>query len=252
LDTVVIHVGAYRYVASRFDLAQSDILLNNVDLNSRAFHFCAERKLTEMRFASSVAVYNGHLAIMDDAEPIDLNAPPHTGEAFYAWSKRWGEVLADLYRDRFGLNSIVLRLSNPYGPYDSINPNKAHVAPAFVMKALSANPIFEIRGDASVERDFTYVGDVVEVFERSLAWRGRHETYNVCTGRTDTLETLARTVMKVAGVEKTIQAGAPGAFGPAKRVSTSERIRAAMGIHFASLDEGMKPTVEWYRHAYKP
>jgi nucleoside-diphosphate-sugar epimerase len=145
----------------------------------------------------------------------------------------------------------VLRLSNPYGPYDSTNPAKAHVAPAFVMKALSAEPVFEIRGDASVARDFTYVGDVVEVIERTLCWRGRHETFNLCTGRTTTLRELAETVMRIAGVEKPIRAGAPGAFGPAKRISRGERIRAATGIEFRTLEDGLRPTVEWYRHALR-
>ena len=191
-DTVVINFAAFRYDAGRFELAQSDIIRHNAELASRIFDFCAQRKIREMRLASSVAVYPGHLDIMDDAVPVDLNAPPHQGEAFYAWSKRWQEILASLYAERFGLNTIVFRLSNPYGPYDSTNPGKAHVAPAFVMKALNNDPVFPIRGDISVERDFTYVGDVVRAFEHSLSWRGRNDSFNVCTGQTTTLREARR------------------------------------------------------------
>jgi UDP-glucose 4-epimerase len=248
-DTVVAHLGAYRYDASRFDLAQSHIIQANTEINSRIYHLCAERGLREVRMASSVAVYGADLAVMDDAVPVDLNAQPNANEAFYAWSKRWAEILAGLYRDRFGINSVVFRLSNPYGPHDSIDPNKAHVAPAFVMKALSANPVFEIRGDGMVQRDFVFVGDVVEALVRSLAWRGRHDVFNLCTGRTVTLIELAETVMRVAGVAKPICPGAPGAFGPASRASRGSRIKAATGIKFTHLEDGMRPTVEWYRHA---
>src|SRR4051812_40345606 len=46
-DTVVVHVAAHRYDAQRFDLAQSDIVLNNVELNTGIYHFCAERKISE-------------------------------------------------------------------------------------------------------------------------------------------------------------------------------------------------------------
>lgn len=249
-DIVACHVAAYRYDAGRFDLAQSDILLHNANLNARVMHFCAERKIAELRMASSVAVYEAGLAVMDDADPIDLNAPPFESEAFYAWSKRFAEISAGLYAKRFGVNAAIFRLSNPYGPHDSTNPNKAHVAPAFVMKALDANPVFPIRGDPNVERDFTYVGDVVEVFTRSLDWRGRTETFNLCRGETSTLTELAETVMRVAGVKKPIEAGAPGAFGPAKRVSTSARIQKELGFTFTSLEDGMAPTVAWYRDAY--
>jgi UDP-glucose 4-epimerase len=117
------------------------------------------------------------------------------------------------------------------------------------MKALNSDPEFPIRGDASVERDFVYVGDVVQAFEHSLTWRGRNETFNLCTGRTTTLQELAESVMRIAGVSKRIQAGAPGAFGPHRRIATSARIQAAMGFEFTSVEDGMKPTIEWYRHA---
>lgn len=249
-DITACHVAAYRYDATRFDLAQSDILLNNANLNARILHFCAERKIAELRMASSVAVYEAGLAVMDDATPVDLNASPFESEAFYAWSKRFAEISAGLYAKRFGVNAVIFRLSNPYGPHDSINPNKAHVAPAFVMKALDTNPVFPIRGDPNVERDFTYVGDVVEAFVRSLEWRDRIETFNLCRGETSTLTELAETVMRVAGVAKPIEAGAPGAFGPAKRVSTSARIQKELGLSFHSLEDGMKPTIDWYRNAY--
>ncbi|MEQ1779731.1 MAG: NAD(P)-dependent oxidoreductase [Hyphomonadaceae bacterium] len=250
-DTVAVHLAAYRYDSQRFDLAQSDILVNNTTINTRIFHFCAERKVSEMRLGSSVAVYPAGLAMMDDAVATDFSQPPNPGEAFYAWSKRYAEIMAVLYATKFGLNCLTFRFANPYGPYDSVNPNKAHVAPAFVMKALDSNPVFPIRGDPSVERDFTFVGDVVDVLMRSLAWRERNETYNLCSGRSTTLAELADTVMKVAGVNKKIKAGAPGAFGPAKRISTSDRLKAAFGVTFTSLEVGMQPTVEWYRREFR-
>jgi UDP-glucose 4-epimerase len=248
-DAVAIHVANYRYDATRFELTQSDIIRHNSDLNTRIYQFCAERRINEVRMASSVAVYPGALSVMDDAVPVDLNAPPHQGEAFYAWSKRWAEVLAGLYAQRFGINSVIFRLSNPYGPYDSTNPAKAHVAPAFVMKALSDAPVFEVRGDPMVERDFIYVGDVVQAFQHTLNWRGRSEVYNLCTGDSITLQETAETILRVAKVDKPIQAGAPGAFGPARRVSTSARVKEALGLEFTTLENGMMPTIEWYRNA---
>lgn len=250
-DAIALHVANHRYDSQRFELVQSDVLTANLALNARIFQVCAERKITELRMASSVAVYHGALEVMDDAIPIDLNSPPHQSEAFYAWSKRSAEIMASLYAQRFGVNCISFRLSNPYGPYDSTDPRKAHVAPAFVMKALDANPVFSIRGDARVERDFVFVGDVVEAFMRSLEWTGRNDAYNLCTGRSWTLQDLAQTVMRVAGVDKPIEAGAPGAFGPVKRVSTSARICAALGMSFRDLAEGMAPTVDWYRREFK-
>ena len=246
--TVVVHLAAHRYDASRTTLVQSDILAGNADITSRVFRFCAARGIRELRLASSVAVYGQVDGPMDDAVPVDLATPPHPHEAFYAWSKRWAEIHADLYRDRYGLHAVTMRLANPYGPHDSIVEARAHVAPAFVMRALNADPTFVIRGDATVTRDFTYVGDVVDVILRTLEWRGVHGAWNVCTGTNLTLADLAREAMHAAGREKPIVADAPGAFGPAHRVATSARIVEATGVRFRSLAEGMVPTMGWYRH----
>jgi nucleoside-diphosphate-sugar epimerase len=120
------------------------------------------------------------------------------------------------------------------------------------MKALDLNPTFPIRGDPAVERDFVYVGDVVEAFIRSLSWTGRTDAYNLCTGRTWTLTDLAYIAMQVAGVSKPIEAGAPGAFGPAKRISTNGRIASDFGMTFLDLKAGMVPTVAWYCDAFRP
>jgi nucleoside-diphosphate-sugar epimerase len=249
--TIAVHVAAYRYDSSRFELKQSDIFVQNVVLNNKIYQFCAERGLAELRMASSVAVYPAHLPIMDDADPIDLNAAPHAGEGFYAWSKRTAEIMSYWYEKQYGLHTIGFRFSNPYGPFDSVDPNRAHVAPAFVMKALDDNPVFPIRGDPAVERDFVYVGDVVEAFSRSLAERGRTDYYNLCSGGTTTLLDLAQRIMKVAQVEKPIESGVPGAFGPAIRKSTNLRIVKDFGMEFSSLEVGMAPTIAWYRENFR-
>jgi nucleoside-diphosphate-sugar epimerase len=249
-DTVVVHLAAQRYDAERFELAQSDLITSNVEIANRVFRFCVERGLREVRLASTVAVYPAALDVLDDAVPVDLNAAPNPNEAFYAWSKRWAEIAGSLHRDRYGINTIGFRLSNPYGPFDSLDPKSAHVLPAFVMRALEEAPVFAIKGNPLVERDFTYVKDVCDVFERSLPMRGVNEFVNLCRGETTTLLDLARTILSVAGVDRPIQAGDTVTRGVLARRSTNARVRELFGKEqFASLTEGLRPTIEWYRHA---
>lgn len=252
-DTVLCHVAAQRYEAARFEMAQSDILTANVELGNRVFAFCARAGIEEVRLASSVAVYQAGLPVMDDAVPVDLNAPPNPNEAFYGWSKRWAEVLAGLFRDRYGVSTVAFRLSNPYGPFDSTDMAAAHVAPAFVMRALAPGDAFALKGDPYVERDFTFVDDVTDAFARSLAWRGRSETFNLCRGETTTLFDLAHACIAAAGTDKRVVTEAE--FAPAAvrvRRSTSDRVREALGIEgFTPLAEGLKPTTDWYREALR-
>jgi nucleoside-diphosphate-sugar epimerase len=203
-----------------------------------------------VRAASSVAVYPAGLAVMDDATSVDLNAAPNPNEAFYGWSKRWGEILAALHRDRYGISTVSFRLSNPFGPYDSTDLAHAHVLPAFVIRALTPADSFVIKGSPEVRRDFIYVADVCEVFEASLGWRETTTAMNLCTGHTNTLHELAETILRITGDKRPIVAADNAVQGVAARVSTNATVIRATGkIHFATLAEGLAPTIEWYADA---
>ena len=246
-DTVAIHVAAHRYDASNFTLEQSEILRNNARMVEEVYHFCAQRRIGEVRLASSMAVYGADLLVLDDAIPIDMNSRPHPNETMYAWSKRWSEVLSDLYFEKFGIHTIAFRLSNPYGPYDSLDLTKAHVAAAFVIKALNADTEFEIRGNASVSRDFIFSGDVAAIFEQSLRVRSVHDRFNLCSGRSTTLLELAQAALLAAGVTKPIKSGVSVGTGPLTRPSIAKRLQSAFPLELRQLSDGLAETVDWYR-----
>lgn len=249
-DTIVVNVAAQRYDADRFETVQSDLLTGNADIANRVYRFCLTHGIREVRAASSVAVYPAGLDRLDDTVPVDLNAPPNPNEAFYAWSKRWAEVVAALHAERYGVHTLSFRLSNPYGPHDSTEPRKAHVLPAFVMRALDATERFEIKGNPLVERDFIYVGDVVDAFTRSLEIRETDAVMNLCRGETTTLLDLARTILAVAGRDLPVHAPDTATLGVLARRSTNLPLRDFLGrSDFTGLAEGLTPTIEWYRHA---
>jgi nucleoside-diphosphate-sugar epimerase len=124
------------------------------------------------------------------------------------------------------------------------------VLPAFVMRALSPGDAFVIKGSPDVRRDFIYVGDVCEVFESSLAWRGSTAAMNLCAGRTHTLYELAQTILRLTGDARPIVAEGGAVKGVAARVSTNATVMQAAGkTTFAGLAEGLAPTIAWYRDA---
>ena len=93
-EAIVVNVAAQRYDADKFETAQSDLLTGNAEIANRLYRFCLTKGIREVRAASSVAVYPAACDPLDDAQAVDLNAPPNRNEAFYAWSKRWSEVIA--------------------------------------------------------------------------------------------------------------------------------------------------------------
>ena len=255
-DSAVIHVAAFRYHASRFAHQQAEILSANLALTEAVYRFALDRGVTEVRVASSSAVYPADWVLLDDARPLDLNAWPHDGEAAYAWSKRWGEIAADLWHRRAGINTISLRLTNPYGPHDTLDEAEAHVATAFVIRALSDVPTFEVRGNPHAERDFVYAGDIAAAFVESLTLHGVQAAVNCAQGETTEVIDLAHAVMRAAGKPRPLRMNAPhpGAnAGVAVRRATAARLREVLpGLPaFRTLDEGMRLTMDWYRDALR-
>lgn len=249
-DTIVVNVAARRHDARRFAQQQSAILAHNCEIATRVYEFCVERAIGEVRLASSVAVYPAEWELLDDERPVDRAAPPHAGEAGYAWSKRWAEIVADLHHRLYGIATLVFRLTNPYGPYDSLDAAAAHVAPAFAMKALAPGPVFEIAGNPDAERDFVYAGDVARVFAASLDRRGEHDSCNLAQGETRSIRHLAEAAIAAAGVIKTIAVSGDAHRGVAVRRASAAKLRRLFDPPpFRSLEEGMRLTVDWYRDA---
>ena len=250
--TAIVHVAAFRYFASRFAGQQADILSANTALTDTVYRFALARGITEVRAASSSAVYPAAWAVQDDDRSLDLNAWPHDGEAAYAWSKRWGEIVAALWYRRAGVNTISFRLTNPYGPFDTRDEAEAHVATAFVLRALGDAPEFEIRGDPQAERDFVFAGDVAATFVASLELRGMQDAVNCACGETTTIADLAVAAMRAAERERPLRTRTPppGANAGVKiRRATAARLRRLLpGLApFRPIAQGMRETVSWYR-----
>ncbi len=252
--TAICHVAAYRYRATRFAAEQASILSTNLGLTDLVYRFARERGIGEIRAASSAAVYPADWAVLDNSRPLDLNAWPHNGEAAYAWSKRWGEIAAELWHRCAGINTISFRLTNPYGPFDTPVAADAHVATAFAIRALDDTPEFVVAGDPDAERDFVFAGDVAAAFVASLALRGVQASVNCAFGQTTRIAALATAAMRAAGRERPLRREPPrgGRDGAVKiRRATAARLRQLLPElpPFRPLDAGMRETVAWYGHA---
>jgi nucleoside-diphosphate-sugar epimerase len=246
-NTVVINVAACRYDAASFNTGQVEILLRNVKIAAAIYEFCVRNGITEVRSASSVAVYSADSGC-DDAAPLDLGRDPQPGELMYGWSKRIAEIYGRLFAAKAGINTVTFRLTNPYGPFDSVEESKAHVVPAFVIRALTSTGDFMVRGDPDATRDFIYVRDVCEIFRRSLAWRGRNAAYNLGSGENTSVRALAQTVLRLAGGARPIVSRGAATSVVAHRRCRNDRLKADFDFHaFTPLVEGLKSTMAWYR-----
>ncbi|MGA6099572.1 NAD-dependent epimerase/dehydratase family protein [Stutzerimonas marianensis] len=121
-----------------------------------------EAGIRRVVFASSAAVYGNN----GDGEAIDEETPkaPLTP---YAADKLASEHYLDFYRRQHGLEPVVFRFFNIYGPRQDPSSPYSGVISIFTERALKRQPII-VFGDGEQTRDFLYVGDLVELLGQAL------------------------------------------------------------------------------------
>jgi UDP-glucose 4-epimerase len=141
-------------------------------------------------YASSTAVYG-------EANPLPLREDyPPRPESPYGASKASAECFCEAFSRSFGLNTLVLRFFNVYGPGQESNPYSG-VVTKFLKNASNGNPLI-IYGDGKQTRDFIYIDDVVKAITLALEDdKGSGEIFNVCAGRPVTINELASLVKKI-------------------------------------------------------
>ncbi len=246
-DAVVVNLAASRYNAG--NLSNSDILFHNVDIAGRVFQFCLRCGIKELRLFSSISVYPADDIYCDDDVLLDLISPPHKGEFMYAWAKRIAEIYSDLFKIEYDINTITFRPTSPYGPFDSLDVNKAHVVPALIMRALSDPGPLVVKGNPDATRDFIFVGDICQVVEDSLELRGVKQTYNLGSGRNATIRELAQAIIDCIDPNQGLEF-LGGTFNPVMSRGCSVAKLERDLIHqeeLTPLNVGLKKTIEWYK-----
>ena len=99
----------------------------------------------------------------------------------YGITKLAIEKYVALYQQLHGLEGLVLRVANPFGPRQRLDAAQG-VVPVFLGKALRHEPL-QIWGDGSIIRDFLYVTDVVSALLAAADYQGEESLFNIGSGQ---------------------------------------------------------------------
>jgi UDP-glucose 4-epimerase len=142
-------------------------------------------------FTSSREVYGD-----PDQLPVPESAPPRPKNAYGA-SKVAGEAYCQAFRND-GLETVILRLSNVYGPRD-----RDRVIPRFIENALEGKPLTINGGDQVV--DFVWIETVLDALVRAGFGEHIKGPVNVASGKGTKISELATRVLKETSVQGTLQ-----------------------------------------------
>ena len=179
------------HLAAKSDVADSIIhpeITNETNVNGtiNVLKCCIQNKIRKIIFASSAAVYGNCNLPITEKSATNPTSP-------YGTSKLSAEQKIKKTAKEFGLEATILRLFNVYGKGQ--NDQYAGVISKF-LKNITENKPLVIYGDGTQTRDFVSVNDVVEAF--SCAISAKSETYNIASGRSTSVNDLAKMMLEIS------------------------------------------------------
>lgn len=207
-----------------------------------------EAHVRRVVFAGSTAAY-GDAAELPNHEallPRPLSA--------YAASKVAGEAYCQAFWRTHGLETVVLRYFNIFGPRQNLESQYGAVVPLFIAAALRGDPPV-IFGDGGQTRDFTFVTNVVEanlLACHAPADQAAGAVFNIGCGSATSIRELWQRIADLVGVEVEPLHDAARAGDVRHSLASINRAREQLGYNpTVNLEEGLRRTIAYYRETVR-
>jgi dTDP-glucose 4,6-dehydratase len=234
----VVHFAAESHV-DRSIYEPAPVIETNVKGTFILLEVARALRIERFVHVSTDEVYGDMLpgAFADERSPLQPSSP-------YSASKAASDLLVLSYVRTYGLQAVISRSSNNYGPYQF--PEK--FLPLMITNALDNKPL-PIYGDGKQQRDWLHVEDncrgIVAVLEKGRAG----EVYNI--GGMDIEEnlTMARRLLQLTHRPESLLSYVKDRPGHDRRYALRcRKMEDDLGWKpLISLEEGLRQTIDWYR-----
>jgi dTDP-glucose 4,6-dehydratase len=171
-----------------------------------------------------------------EQSPLDPSSP-------YSATKAGADLLVASYHQTFGLETVICRGSNNYGPYQY--PEK--LIPLMVLNALHGDRL-PVYGDGLQIRNWLYVVDFARAIAHVLEHGTPGEVYNVGGPDECTNLDVIRRILELTGRDETLLDHVADRLGHDRRYSlSSSKVRGLGWTPRMRFAEGLGETVDWYR-----
>jgi nucleoside-diphosphate-sugar epimerase len=241
-------VGVEHYVGDPYH-----VLNVNVNGTQNVLKHCFKHG-KRVVFSSTSEVYGRNSQIPWSEDDDRVLGSTRIDRWCYSTSKAVGEHFCFAYA-KMGLKTTVVRYFNVYGPrLDAIDVGR--VITIFLGQALRNEPVTVI-GDGSQTRCFTYISDAIEAtMQAGLREEAVGEIFNIGDDREYTIRELAEHLIRIAGSKSVIRyVPQETIYGSSyedipRRIPNVDRMTRMLGVTAkVPLDEGLRQTVEYFRHA---
>ena len=214
-------------------------IMPNIEFSIRLLESCIKNKIKKVIFISSGG------AIYDKNEKCPLKEDSKVNPiTTYGLQKLMIEKLLYLYNFKYDLDYKIVRLSNPYGPYQRPN-GMLGVVSTSIYNALNDKEI-TIYGDGKVVRDFIYIDDAIKGIINISNSKTNTRIYNLGTGIGTSINDMLKIVEKVLNKKLKIKYSKSRKIDYKTNYLNISLYEKEFGkINNISLEDGIKKTIEF-------
>jgi dTDP-glucose 4,6-dehydratase len=235
----IVNFAAETHV-DRSLLDSAPFLRTNVEGTRVLLEAAGVRRIERFLQVSTDEVY-GSLAL---SEPSFTEESPLKSNSPYAASKAAADLLVRAYHRSYGVQALVTRCSNNYGPYQF--PEK--FLPLFITNALEDRPL-PLYGDGQQIRDWIHVEDHTRALLDVLEQGSPGEIYNISANGEKTNVQMAEWILRLLGKPQELISYVKDRPGHDRRYAVNaSKMRRELGWQpIIGLESGLRSTIDWYR-----
>ncbi|MCV2891180.1 NAD-dependent epimerase/dehydratase family protein [Ruegeria aquimaris] len=213
----------------------------HVKVSVKAAEICHSHGVRRFVFASSGGTVYG----VNSDDPITENTQTVPRNA-YGVSKLAIEHYLRVIGALRGMETVSLRISNPYGEGQRAHRNQGFIAAAMA-HAMSGKTL-PIWGDGNVERDFLHVSDVARAFVAACSAEAPPGTINIGSGQATSLLQVLERIEAALGCKVPVAFEAGRAIDVKRNVLDIKRARETLGwAPEVSMEAGLVRTAAWWK-----
>jgi len=253
---VVFHLAAIHGGRGYIDGHPADVC-SNLSIDHHVFEACSDNNVENLAFASTACVYPTDLQknIGSEYKLKEIDSDPTKLDGYlsadieYGWSKLMSEIQLQAFIKQYGLKAVPIRFVTAYGPRE----NETHAIMALIYKAVEKMDPYEIWGDGKQERDFTYVGDIVEGTIKAAEVIFDGTPINLGTGKRYNIIEVVDQICKILGWKPSkFEFDTSKPVGALSRALDNSKAKEIMGWQPRfNLEDGLRQTIEWYVRTHK-
>jgi len=205
-----------------------------------------DAKVRRVVYAGSSSVYGNTPTLPKEEQMQPSPISP------YAVSKLAGELYMQSFTRVYGLETVVIRYFNVFGPFQDPTSHYSGILAIFTMKML-AGETPTIYGDGEQSRDFTFIQNVVHgnlLASEAPAERASGKVFNIATGNRVTLNQTVEILRRATGYTGEVRYAAERSGDVKHSLADISRAKECLGYEpLVDFSEGIERTVAWYKTA---